>query len=73
MNWTKEKPTVEGWYWYAEGDYKPEIIKVTVMNIQDGSKVYYMLISGSDSIYEYDEFSGVEWYGPIEPPKHDKE
>lgn len=71
MNWTKEKPTVEGWYWYHGPFRYPSDEAETYM-----TEVYLScgyLIAGrtsDDWDINVSELSG-EWYGPIEPPKID--
>ena len=73
--WSKEKPTVTGWYWYR-GDYDAASVAVQPV-------VTYISMEGSLSGYSsrepyawqpfmdydgnVDDFTG-EWAGPIEPP-----
>lgn len=57
MKWTKERPTVEGWYWYRDDNRAAQIVGV-------GKRAGFM----DGKVVELDELSG-EWAGPIPPPE----
>jgi hypothetical protein len=66
MNWTKEKPTAEGWYWYLAA--YPLIYYVGINKEYNRAEVFTGgLLHGTTHA---ESLSG-EWYGPIEVPKHD--
>jgi hypothetical protein len=69
MNWTKEKPTKNGWYWCLEkGETKPQII-----NIEDINEAAFPIsISGDDVQYKLEDFKEAQWYGPLEPPTNEE-
>jgi len=68
MNWTKEKPTKEGWYWYGSdvSDPKPTILWVDIMNNGQG------WVSWPD--HSSDRLTRVEgeWYGPLKLPEDEE-
>lgn len=57
--WTKEKPTQEGWY-FAAWEYE---IVVGVVSIEDGKCKYYDHIS-----HPHDYSDITYWLGPIDVP-----
>lgn len=61
MNWTKEIPTVGGWYWVMCSYTKVKFIEF----IQDGS--YWDDAIGDSFPFTYEQ--GYEFYGPLEEPK----
>ena len=64
MNWTKEKPTKDGFYWHRGSveDEKPIVVSIFNGNIQwpDGSE---------SNILKDKSLEGCEWYGPLKPPE----
>lgn len=67
LKWTKEPPTVPGWYWgiraHAEPRPEPEFVKLA-MHPEPGD--FRVLRAGDDQEYERDDFD--LWCGPITPP-----
>ena len=70
-SWTKDKPTIPGWYWAIEvyrNSFIPEIaITVEVVQIVKNAYEYYVLSSehdGRDSVDNWDY-----WMGPLSLPK----
>lgn len=57
MKWTKERPEVDGWYWFFDVA-DPEIVEVKDNHV-------YWTRSGDCSL---DELDG-EWSGPIPEPE----
>jgi hypothetical protein len=59
MNWTTDKPTKPGWYWWR--------------NLKDGMQPSMTLVDkDKGGLYaggSYVSFIGGEWAGPLEPPK----
>lgn len=80
MRWSKDKPTVRGWYWYR-GDYHASPDEVQPVVIYVAPSDWYSdtpLKEGEagrlvawqpfmDYSNELDAFEG-EWSGPIQPP-----
>jgi hypothetical protein len=70
MAWTRQRPTVSGYYWMrdAEGDYMaPGIVFVAVfMPGQDGM-VRYVGTRDEDALSKVE--AGAEWHGPIPCPE----
>ncbi len=67
MIWTKEKPTVSGWYWIfssSRNDYV-EMVFVTY----DAELGYQITFSGEDFNHSWSErVDDWWWMGPIVPP-----
>lgn len=62
LQWTKEKPTSPGWYWYYPGaGYEPYIVRVVIGSI-DG-RLYVVC----DGLSTMDCMNGL-WAGEIELP-----
>jgi len=64
-HWTKEPPTVPGWYWCNIRDIDPIIF---VTEIDDDLRIYPR---DSDCDYSVDQWSSwvnAKWCGPITPP-----
>ena len=63
MEWTKEIPDKEGFYWWRnkESKWKPEICKIT--------KKGYVYWTGQDTPDFIDDLLTREFYGPLEVPK----
>jgi hypothetical protein len=63
MNWTTEKPTAPGWYWYRDQDGRnAEFIKVFV-----GSENVNAYFPSEDTYCGADMLTG-QFSGPILPP-----
>jgi len=62
MNWTTDKPTKPGWYWYR-GECDGHTVKVIHFIDDDGDGPY---LATSDDVALND--LGGEWAGPVEPP-----
>lgn len=60
MNWTKQIPTVGGWYWIKNlyGTY--------IEYVNEGGKIWSDFY---ESYLQLNEDDGYEFYGPIEEPK----
>ena len=66
MNWTTEKPTRGGWYWYRDHFQDSEILLVHLI---DGRETVADFC-GTDHpviLVQYKLAPG-EWAGPVEPP-----
>lgn len=73
MNWTSERPTARGWYWYQEPMCDASIVEV----YEEGGALFVrwcdwfkpLDIAATDgNTVEAMTFGGVEWAGPIEAP-----
>lgn len=65
MIWTKETPTVPGWYWNRDGINDPSIDRLV-----DYEGVLKLVVGGCYmSVYQLFD---TEWCGPIQPPPYDK-
>lgn len=60
MNWTKEIPTIDGWYWIRHEDDGGHSI--------DWVETESLRAWTQDRDFE-DTTSGYEFYGPLEEPK----
>lgn len=59
MNWTEDKPTVDGWYWWRHPLHKDDhIAKISSRRAE---------FVGDKHIYNLDILKG-EWFGPILAP-----
>jgi len=66
MNWTRDKPTKDGYYWLRRRE-----IKTKVVWVWDTIGLPMVASCGSDwdkEISELDNTDSAEWYGPLEPP-----
>lgn len=59
MNWTKEIPTIDGWYW-VKGEWTSWIEEVK------DSSLYSNIFEEWQNIDKNDD---LEFYGPLEEPK----
>lgn len=76
MNWTKERPTAPGWYWYR-GEYavgggpQPAVVYVRRSDAGDACDNTDSPLVGQQPLMDYadplEDYPG-EWCGPIEPP-----
>jgi len=68
MNWTTDKPTKPGWYWYKKEDHDmfhaDGIAIVEVIKEED-----WLVCRHSNSDNEWIEDSQAQWAGPLETPK----
>ena len=61
MKWTKDKPTVPGWYWYQ---HKSSVIRIGEVFIATrGRSKGKLLLEGFSMIGDY------KWAGPIAEPE----
>ena len=64
MNWTKDKPTKDGWYWSkVRPEANPEVVMVDI--------AYGVSLCGFEE-HEHIEssyFNSALWYGPLTPPE----
>ena len=60
MEWTKERPRQEGYYWFLDGQ-ETGILDVWAI----GDELFVGSFGASLSDGKYD---GGLWFGPIEPP-----
>ena len=70
MNWTQDKPTQEGWYWFRMDNEEKRTVIVYVIDAER------MVAAGSEGEGNPALQKGA-WYGPLEPPpfvetKHQK-
>lgn len=74
MTWTKDPPTVPGWYWYY-GDYDASNTGSPPLIVCVEEDSIYGLV-GWQPFMDYKDplnrFHGV-WMGPLEPPTAPKE
>lgn len=61
MNWTRDKPTKEGWYWFRMENEEKRVVIVYVIS-QDR-----MVAVGSESEGNPALQNGA-WCGPLQPP-----
>ena len=61
-NWTRELPTVSGWYWCQD-----HIVKVDI-------EAKYALEAGSQFWYPLEFYTAnhAEWSGPLMPPEREQ-
>ncbi len=63
MNWTTQKPTISGWYWWRESlQVDGSIVQVDTL---DGT----VTSSGTNEYRFLDEIMAGEWFGPLEQPE----
>lgn len=79
MEWTKEKPTISGYYWPRndltkhdqengfEPDPKKAIVKYCAKDRFTSEEEIYFC--GNEVRTMVSDFVSAEWAGPIEPPK----
>lgn len=68
LRWTKDKPTVPGWYWWRRPGHNPALAQVFGPNT---GLVFWLPDKDderSDSIGVSAAYADTEWAGPIEPP-----
>ena len=64
MNWTKERPTKAGWYWY-QGPHEQSEPEVLAVEFDDEFDRFVQFGVGPQAWV--DECNG-QWAGPLEPP-----
>lgn len=72
MTWTRDLPTVIGFYWLrsvgASGSGHPvEVVEVGGTDPYPHVMLYQ--IGDTDKLYAGNEDQSREWYGPIRPPE----
>lgn len=68
MKWTKEKPTVSGFYWsnWSTGSGStPETFDMFYVDVEER----YIEYCRTDWGYDLDEQENVSWMGPIPEPE----
>lgn len=70
VNWTTEKPTVPGWYFWRKPALSNYPTMVLVQFTPDQRSLYSLFHDGNS---EQDEqrvqlLDSIEWAGPLEPP-----
>lgn len=66
LAWTRERPTVPGWYWYRDRSIVPRVVSLT----QDGyGLVAYGIEEYCNRLYEV----RGEWAGPLPHPEEPRE
>lgn len=73
MKWTREKPTVPGWYWYREPrrvgtDEDPQWLDPECVRVRINPGGAFAGFQGSDSEDFVADCHG-EWAGPLSPPE----
>lgn len=67
MNWSTQKPTMEGWYWFREMNMQPEVVHVCLS--RDDTRFEVRSVFGQDSTpIQVSAWDG-EWFGPLEVPE----
>lgn len=61
MDWTKEKPTQTGWYWWNYSPGAAELVRVV------GKYIFIMDIDGGEPLREPISKCGGSW-APAKPP-----
>jgi hypothetical protein len=68
LAWSKEPPTLAGWYWHRRGDdFVPQCVRV---RSEDGQPFLPLFahFAGSGVLTPLEQVGG-EWCGPLEEPK----
>lgn len=63
MKWTKETPTVSGYYWMRSNDLY--LVKIG-FSCSGGEYIQY---HGTDYVDVLNSIGNPDWCGPIEPPE----
>jgi hypothetical protein len=64
LKWTKEPPTVPGYYWWRDGHVGP----AGVLRLAEEGRALLSFSTKSDFVCP-PRMRGGEWCGPIEPPQ----
>lgn len=65
MEWSKELPTEEGFYWWRKGQARDI---VNIIRLRGG-----LMVDAGDEFEKLGFFTGSEWAGPIPEPTDPKE
>jgi len=60
MNWTRSKPTVDGWYWYRM--YDDDLVEVVCV---EGDEI----VMSGEELWTDINHGDASWYGPITAPE----
>lgn len=63
MDWTKDKPTVQGWWWFRTAPGTEEVCRVGVYLVGAEQKLMVYFTDGERN--HLDELTEGEWRGPI--------
>lgn len=69
MNWTTDKPTKPGYYWIMEPNNGLTFGRY--LKDQYRYEAPFEVLGGEETMYYHDFETGVEFYGPINPPNED--
>ena len=69
MNWTTDKPTKPGWYWYKGEDHDIEYHADGIAIVEVIKEEDWLVCRHSNSDNEWIEDSQAQWAGPLEMPK----
>lgn len=65
--WTKEPPTVPGWYWYTQSDFsRPRIVQIMYRGLDTDRMIAFFVGNEED---EWVEDMVGRWAGPIPMPE----
>lgn len=71
MDWTKEKPTRSGPYWFSENGHEPEIVEVSIDDDSScGQSIVWYI--GNNNWWNLDLHEGSSWMGPLDMPELSK-
>ena len=68
MNWSTEKPTRPGWYWFREPGLNLD--KAMPAWVYQTGHIFYVKLCGVHEEFEEKRLNDLkgEWAGPISPP-----
>jgi hypothetical protein len=78
MKWTKEMPTVSGYYWVKTDDSRAEVVRVDLdipqVETEWSETEPLVYVEGRMGEIGMDQFvtdrgSSLRWYGPLLPPE----
>ena len=64
--WTREKPTVAGWYWWRRDQHALPGVAIVCSDLSG----YYMNRTGHNSTFDHVDDVIGEWLGPITPDSY---
>jgi hypothetical protein len=70
VQWSNEKPTADGFYWFKGTlgvNRSHEVKSPTVVHLVDHNVIFYAKSQG-EFVFRPMKYSSGEWAGPIEPP-----
>jgi hypothetical protein len=75
MEWTKEKPKTDGWYWYRHNperfpDLPAEVAAPLMLMVYESGEYYQDTVNDLFGQRIRDSMDGL-WAGPIQPPEYD--